>query len=947
MRIKVLGFKCHLEAEFIFVNNEMTLIKGASGSGKSSLLQAMFWALYGNMRSIYNNMRITKNLSVYLELPGITIFRQKNPEALSVTVVNNYAFVNPHFSQSSLIEKSEDLQKCANDTNDSHESKIYENTVAQSLIDSIFGSREVWKACSYIEQQSRCSLLSGSGGERLELLNALSFTGENPKEYISKINEKLKEVTNLFITNQAIFVTEVELYTISLNERTITYNLNGSELDRLKSEIGTLETNEKILAEECCNFERSKGTLDYMTNVLQRLETDLIAKDKMLIFTSKGEKETLGKEEGQVIEVVIPSELYITTPYPILEEKPLIPFEEYSNIKSELTKKIHSLASSLSNLEKHEKEQLRLEKVLQDTQNKILTIPDIQNLINVPISSEEIWNVAKIEKERIRFEKECSLLKIPYEELAISNSLASLTNTLLTYTSLEKQLGNYSKLVTIEKNIATLKIAINASNKDNKDKIRELDKHLDKHLEKLSNEKEEKALLISELKKGLELLNCPNCSTSLRYKNGTLMLGERDPVAPTELLRAEKEYKEILDLLNSFRSLITLEENAKMYAMSSKEREALEDYIKNKCSIQIPTLSSTISKLSTVSYIPLPKLSSSILTDIHNFQKAYAEHAKFISSVSTSTYNRNEIQMEQRKYESLLKENEDKYRFEQDRVLRNQDKIREHQKKESERLKEISKWEEKKRLQREKMALFERERKLRIEKLEKLKLEKEQLELEISKKKEEIQTLSSQINFFVKEKHAKIKKELEEKKKIVEETAYGNKIIERGKQLEEKRNKLVEISKDVEILTRLKLKAAEVECKQLEDTVENINTVLETTLPIFFNEPISLKLLLYKKVKKTVKPMLNLEICYKGCKYDNINNLSGGEGDRISLALLLALNTVSNSPILLLDECVASLDPELKESCLTAIKTIPNKTVICVDHDDSLEGFYDSVVSLS
>jgi len=106
---------------------------------------------------------------------------------------------------------------------------------------------------------------------------------------------------------------------------------------------------------------------------------------------------------------------------------------------------------------------------------------------------------------------------------------------------------------------------------------------------------------------------------------------------------------------------------------------------------------------------------------------------------------------------------------------------------------------------------------------------------------------------------------------------------------------------------------------------------------------------LYKKIKSkkdVSKPGLNLEISYKGFTYDNINLLSGGEGDRISLALLLALNSVSNSPIILLDEAVSSLDSTLKESCITAIKSIPNKTVICVDHDDTLEGFYDSVLKI-
>jgi len=185
-------------------------------------------------------------------------------------------------------------------------------------------------------------------------------------------------------------------------------------------------------------------------------------------------------------------------------------------------------------------------------------------------------------------------------------------------------------------------------------------------------------------------------------------------------------------------------------------------------------------------------------------------------------------------------------------------------------------------------------------------------------------------------------------KSNIEQSEYSIKIINKGIKLEEKRNKLISLQNDVQALNNLKLKSVDVECKQLEDTINNINTVLETTLPIFFDDPITLKLLLYKKVKKndSLKPGLNLEISQKGFTCYKIDSLSGGEGDRISLALMLALNFVSNSPLILFDECVSSLDGDLKEKCIEAIKLIANKTVICIDHDDGLEGFYDSVINI-
>jgi len=213
MHIKIVGFKIHIDVEFIFQNGEMTLLKGGSGAGKSTILQAIFWALYGNMRSIYNNTGITKNLSVTLSLPGITVFRKKNPELLTVTLDDN---------------------------------STYQDEIAQSIIDNKYGNRELWKSCSYIEQKSRCGLLSGSGAERLELLNALSFTGENPKEYISKINEKLKEVTNDFEKCQSSFLTELDIYTKQLEEKPVKHLLKEEEIQNLKREIEKIQELVKV-----------------------------------------------------------------------------------------------------------------------------------------------------------------------------------------------------------------------------------------------------------------------------------------------------------------------------------------------------------------------------------------------------------------------------------------------------------------------------------------------------------------------------------------------------------------------------------------------------------------------------------------------------------------------------------------------------------------------------
>ena len=103
---------------------------------------------------------------------------------------------------------------------------------------------------------------------------------------------------------------------------------------------------------------------------------------------------------------------------------------------------------------------------------------------------------------------------------------------------------------------------------------------------------------------------------------------------------------------------------------------------------------------------------------------------------------------------------------------------------------------------------------------------------------------------------------------------------------------------------------------------------------------------LNNKVSNTLQfAHVNSSIKYKGVEYDDIKQLSGGEGDRISLALILSLNQVSSSPIVMLDECISSLDGTLKEACINSMKTLSGKTIICVDHE-GVEGYYDKTIEV-
>lgn len=164
-------------------------------------------------------------------------------------------------------------------------------------------------------------------------------------------------------------------------------------------------------------------------------------------------------------------------------------------------------------------------------------------------------------------------------------------------------------------------------------------------------------------------------------------------------------------------------------------------------------------------------------------------------------------------------------------------------------------------------------------------------------------------------------------------------------------HEVININRSIIACHRLKTIAIESEYHNLQIVVDNLNHSLKTVLDWIFEDPITVHLQLFKTLKSEkgrMKPQVNIKINYRDGEYDNINQLSGGEGDRISLAMTIALARINNSPVLMLDESLSSLDAELKETCLNSIRSLledTGKTVICINHD-SMTGSYDQIIQL-
>jgi len=831
MHVKIVGFKCHLDSEYTF-NNELVLLKGDSGAGKSTILRAIFWCLYGSMRGIYNNTGISKKCCVTLQINQLVIYRQKKPELLKVTIVP-------------VTKDGKELQ--------------YEDEIAQQIIDKAFGSRDLWKSCSYIEQKDRCSLLSGSASDRLALLNQLSFDNENPKDYIDKVDQELKKVNKEFTDLQESFTSELNLFTQQLTSRPVTTVLTNQEITELEQEILFTESKIKELYQEVLNHERSLGSYNALNNQIMNIQNNL-AKIILINFDDVAHNEQI-KQISEKIQ---------------LANMTMINLNNWKTMKNQVAQMETQLSNYQNQLNSVNNNILAIKNELSKTSN-----------INVgfDVTEKLVWDTIQMETALQQNMSNAQSLGCSYDQVSINSLISNLQQQINNAQNIEKNIYIYNQLKSLKQQLASLPIY----------ELRDYD------TVKYNLQTE-----ISEMKKGLELLQCPKCSQSLRYVNKILIPGEREPVSLFQIQEKEKLLQDLLIEENNQKNIDVL----KMKIKNLEEQLNGVDIVtlENYTPVSIKQLQDLMIKLSRIQIISKPIHSSDTLKQVIQYNKL---------NQNLTSYEKNKEYIEKEIHN--IKEGLSKIVL-PDPPSGDGSDVKKYQNELNNLHKQYQTYLNNKNLHQQLS---------------------DNLSVLINQRNEII------LNYDAIKNYETAKTNLASLKKKLEDAIYGSSTIQKQSNLNTKRDTVIKLNNELTSLQRLKQNAIETEYKQLQDTVDTINSVLGDILPLFFDEPIVMSFQLYKTLKSTkeIKPGLNICIKYRQVEYDNINDISGGEGDRVSLAVLLALNSVSNSPVILLDECISSLDASIKEACIEVLRTLEGKIIICVDHEGT-EGFYDKTITV-
>lgn len=910
LTVKIKNFRKWEDVSFDIPLKGITLLKGSSGSGKSTILSAIHWALFGTLRRISPIGDEKASTEVSLIFPQFRVTRKNKPSQIY----------------------------CATDQ------QCWEGAVAQSMINSYFGCEEVWQSSCYIAQGQRNFFLTSSNANRMDFLNSIAFHEEEPSQKMEKLNRLIQE------RNQTRAEVEKN-YQHSLQSFTL-YRQNFPDINC-----------EEILSDQ----EFSQIKLELATDNISPLEKELILV-RHLEKDLSAVQDLLAKEQNVSLEPPILSchgelEKLGLSPDVVKINEHLARTEKLEQLSQELqaTEDVSFLEFGEDDLHKTFEKELLYQQQEKIASSQKLPYDEQKIKERILILRDELANQTIYRRYNER-EKLRATIKT-YGDLSLSETGFTLENLkeavereLLIEQNMKKakQIDvEYEPKVLLETKDRWRKVLNGQTQLQINQEIQAIDAKLssfDAEVKELNDIQDRIALL----EKTAHLVNCPNCSTLLSYENDSLTCLS---LTAEEILIA-REQRGILSYLRNRRDELMKHQEERSRLLVRKSILFFRD-------IDVPLLSTVeaqrmkekLAILEHISFFPSLNFTAEQVRsqlrekekfdELNKLRETIAPYEKenlFSGTIVDENIHRSQLSILERiefhpmpqpssaiiRTHLALKQKHARRAELQSEIAALSEKVLPCSKKELSALRDQVK------NYHQALAIYQREK------------DRSDAKMAVF-----LEQISSLMNKLDKSAKVELEKRLREARLTRAELERKADRHEKAKLLSQLYQTMCSRHQELSMVTRYLAKAEEVkqilvkcQCQLLDDTVNNINNVIGEVSQSLFTDEIVITLELYKTVKSSgiQKPTTNFMINYRGGTFDNVNQLSGGEGDRVSLALTVALNQLSNFPILFLDESLSSLDQDIKNSVIESLRNT-DRGIVVVMHD-GVEGIFDEVIEL-
>jgi DNA repair exonuclease SbcCD ATPase subunit len=1011
MYLLIKGFRTVQEFECEFQHEAITLISGPSGVGKTTLMNAIFWCLYGTLKNVRKFGTKSGVCMVKIDLGNMKITRSKSPESLLVEDIT---------------------ERCS-----------YKDDEAQERILSLFGSSNIWLSSCYLSQGTRNKFLESPPSERLSLLSELCFSNQSPEQYLDKIDDRLKEVTKQFDRENDFYKRDLEGFQkkrkeypkykedlLSFEQKKIFQEkLTSIELSNLEERLSIAE---KIESAHHALLETRNQLCDKFPNYKDYLLTT-DQKNELLLYLSHSVSSSgtrLIENEIQELErkrVLLHSYLE-QFKHKILEHRSdyqnfLLPkdiLDDTIQIFQRLPEQIKFMEMKWRESSQHQTNQSSWTKELEEHGEKLRTIPNnLENLLEETLNNillSKKYTEFNRKKEELDFElkKYEDILSVDVEPRKVENE--EITNSIMNEKKIQEfkdilkkmaiqdHKDSVQKAIDIRKRV--LEVQSLWSYVDDLQNFEQKINFLDDQISSLKSPVKGKWISEKDLPEKIIELNslvCPKCSTHLRFESNRLIECSISHLPNVDLLsKWIEESKKRLDLLREKKGLEDqMNDKLNDFEINCQKLKTtqeglydfprLEESEKQNLFQEIIILDRILESYSS----PIDLIPSSLLIQMNRKWEASIllnqlknlDHPSYVSKYTTEQLEEQKERLveqltlrkhiSQRMDQLLSKLEEVKsFTFENcslEEIEENKKRLNEFR----EKLENHKKSKEILDLQ-EKIDLFGGSLEILDQKIldlrdrlenESKKLEEENKKLEDAKEKlkyaesaEVIGDMDERLSQMkwedpneIKDKILKWRSEVEEAKVNLLKCEKAKELSNEKLRLETQRALVVDLSNRVSCISSMKMMANELEHKRMISILNTINDFANEILTILFDDPIKIEFLVFKKSKTNdkIKPSIVYKLLYKGYEMDHVDQLSGGEGDRVSLAVTCALFHFSKFPFLLLDEFASSLDLNTKEMAIKSLKaflgigsgSVMSKGILCISHD-TVEGIYDFALPL-